>query len=318
MDLRQLNALIAVSEHRSFSAAARALHTVQSNVSTHVARLERELDAVLVDRRTGELTDEGATVVLRALRIRAELQAIPADVSALRDDIRGTVRFGIIGTTGRWLVPALLTELNSRYPGVHLVVVDATTTGLLPQLQSGQLTMAVLNLPLSEPELAGVPLFDEERILIVPTGHPLAEFDRVDLTELARHEIVLPPVGTQFRDEVDEAATEAGVQLKPRAELDGMRLLASLAFQGFAPALVPATAAAGEINPNWRTVQIDGMSPRSVGLAHRRWTTLSAPARVVQDVISEVVVARGHDQPGLHVTVGLSDSESSTERPAAN
>ena len=112
MDLRQLNALVAVSEHRSFSAAARALHTVQSNVSTHVARLERELDAILVDRRTGELTSEGSAVVLRALRIKAELLAIPADISALRDDIQGTVRFGIIGTTGRWLVPALLAALK--------------------------------------------------------------------------------------------------------------------------------------------------------------------------------------------------------------
>ena len=260
MDLRQLNALVAVSEHRSFSAAARALHTVQSNISTHVARLERELDAILVDRRTGELTSEGEAVVLRALRIRAELQAIPADVSALRDDIQGTVRFGIIGTTGRWLVPALLTALKESYPGVHLVVVDATTTGLLPQLQSGQLTMAVLNLPLTEPELTSEPLFDEERILIAPTDHPLAKEERVTLEELVEHQIVLPPTGTQFRNEVDEAAAGLGITMEPLAELDGMRLLASLAFQGYAPALVPATAAPFGEGDQWSIVQVDGLS----------------------------------------------------------
>ena len=55
MDLRQLNALLAVADKGSFSGAARALHTVQSNVSTHVARLERELGATLVDRTTGKL-----------------------------------------------------------------------------------------------------------------------------------------------------------------------------------------------------------------------------------------------------------------------
>lgn len=311
MDLRQLNALIAVSEHRSFSAAARALHTVQSNVSTHVARLERELDAILVDRRTGELTAEGEVVVLRALRVTAELQAIPSDVSALRDDIRGTVRFGIIGTTGRWLVPELLTALRSGFPGVHLVVVDATTTGLLPQLQSGQLTMAVLNLPLAEPELASEPLFDEERILIVPNGHELDGLERVSLAELARHEIVLPPEGTLFRNEVDEAAAELGVHLKPKAELDGMRLLASLAFQGYAPALVPATAAPTSESGEWSVVRIDDMSTRSVGLAYRRWTTLPAPARAVQQVIGEVVAAKGDQQPGLHVTVKPEDRSSS-------
>jgi len=307
MDLRQLNAIVAVSEHRSFSAAARALHTVQSNVSTHVARLERELDAVLVDRRTGELTAEGEVVVLRALRIKAELQAIPADVSALRDDIRGTVRFGIIGTTGRWLVPALLTELKEQFPGVHLVVVDATTTGLLPQLQSGQLTMAVLNLPLSEPELASEPLFDEERILIVPKGHKLAKKERVALADLAKYELVLPPEGTLFRNEVDEAAAEIGVVLKPAAELDGMRLLASLAFQGYAPAIVPATAAPFGAGDDWSIVKVDDMTTRSVGLAYRRWTTLPAPARAVQQVIADVVAARGEQQPGLHVTISEDD-----------
>lgn len=276
---------------------------MQSNVSTHVARLERELDAILVDRRTGELTSEGSAVVLRALRIKAELLAIPADISALRDDIQGTVRFGIIGTTGRWLVPALLAALKEEYPGVRLVVVDATTTGLLPQLQSGQLTMAVLNLPLTEPELTSEPLFDEERILIAPTDHPLAKKERVDLSELAEHELVLPPVGTQFRAEVDRAAEEIGVTLQPVAELDGMRLLASLAFQGYAPALVPASAAPFGTGNKWSIVHVDGMTPRSVGLAYRRWTTLPAPARAVQELIATVVTEHGAKQSGLKVTV---------------
>ena len=76
MDLRQLSALAAVADHRSFSAAARALHTVQSNVSTHIARLERELGATLVDRSNGQLTEAGELVVARARRIQAELDAL--------------------------------------------------------------------------------------------------------------------------------------------------------------------------------------------------------------------------------------------------
>ena len=43
MDVRQLAALVAVADHGTFSAAARALYTVQSNVSGHVAKLEREI-----------------------------------------------------------------------------------------------------------------------------------------------------------------------------------------------------------------------------------------------------------------------------------
>src|SRR6478736_2447146 len=73
MDLRQLTTLVAIADHGSFSAAARALYTVQSNVSGHIARLERELGVTLVDRQRGGLTDEGAIVVERARRVLHEL-----------------------------------------------------------------------------------------------------------------------------------------------------------------------------------------------------------------------------------------------------
>ena len=65
MDLRHLQALVGIADCGSFSAAAEAIGTVQSNVSAHVARLERELDATLVDRSSGRLTEEGEVVVAR-------------------------------------------------------------------------------------------------------------------------------------------------------------------------------------------------------------------------------------------------------------
>src|SRR5215213_2995482 len=94
MDLRQLSALVAVAERGTFSAAADALHTVQSNISTHIARLERELGATLVDRAAGRLTEEGEAVVARARRVRGELDALVADVASLRDEVAGPVSIG--------------------------------------------------------------------------------------------------------------------------------------------------------------------------------------------------------------------------------
>src|SRR4051812_11290737 len=111
MDLRQLNALLSVAEHGSFSAAARALHTVQSNVSTHVARLERELGTTLIDRANGSLTAEGEVVAARARRIQSELDALTSDVASLNDEVAGHVRVGVIGTTARWLVPRLMVAM---------------------------------------------------------------------------------------------------------------------------------------------------------------------------------------------------------------
>jgi DNA-binding transcriptional LysR family regulator len=81
MDRKQLRALVAVAEHRSFSGAARSLDTVQSNISAHIARLERELGLTLIDRATTEPTHEGRAVLERARRIEAEFEALDSDVA---------------------------------------------------------------------------------------------------------------------------------------------------------------------------------------------------------------------------------------------
>lgn len=295
MDLRQLHALLAVAEHHSFSAAARALHTVQSNVSTHVARLEQEVGSTLIDRAQGELTVEGEIVADRARRILAELRAIEDDLIALRDDVSGKVRAGVIGTTARWLVPAVLNAVSAEFPRIELQIVEATTTSLLPQLLSDRLDIAVVNLPVDDPDVDAEVLFTEERIIVTPLDHPLAQYDRVDLQELAKHEILLPPQGTAFRDEIDTDARRARVTLTSRAEIDGLRLLTSLAFQGFAPALVPASAAPSWLEGEWRTVAVDGLSPRIVGLATRRRSAPSAPTRTLADLIRRLSREEGDE-----------------------
>ncbi|MEZ5141121.1 MAG: LysR family transcriptional regulator [Acidimicrobiales bacterium] len=300
MDLRQLNALVAVADHGSFSAAARALHTVQSNVSTHVARLERELGAVLIDRATGTLTEQGEVVAERARRIQAELEALTADVASLNAEVAGTVHLGCIGTTARWLVPHLVERMAARHPKVHVVVVDATTTSLLPQLENGRLDLAVVNLPVDDPDIEVEHLFDEDRVLVAPVGHPLHDRARLSLADLADEPLLLEPQGTTFRDQLDEQAAAAGIRLTAQAEVDGMRLLASLAFQGFGAALLPASAAPGWVGGEWRRVPVDGLAGRSVGLARRRRGRLAAPARALRDCLVGTVADEAQAQPGIH------------------
>ncbi len=301
MELRQLTALAAVADSGSFSAAARNLHTVQSNVSTHIARLERELGVTLVDRSSGSLTEEGQAVLRRVRHITHEIEAIESDVAALRDEVAGDVRLGCIGTTGRWLVPLVLEQLDQLHPKVRAVVVDATTTSLVPQLLVNRLDVAVVNLPVPDPEVATEPLFDEDRLLIVPADHVLVGKGRVALEELGNHELLLEPKGTSFRDELDLEAARAGVELRPRAEVDGLRLIATLAFQGFGAAIIPATAAPPWLEGGWDRVHVDGLQRRSVGLARRRQGLLSAPARAVREVVREVVAAEGPNLEGVHV-----------------
>ena len=303
MDLRQLNHLIAVAEHQSFSAAARALHTVQSNVSTHVAKLEKELGAALIDRHTMQPTAEGRAVLERARRIRTELQAINDDIVSMRHEVAGEVRIGCIGTTGRWMASPLLGRLAERHPALRPVLVDATTTSLTPRVLDGDLDMAIVNTPVVEAGLESEPLFDEERIIVAPADHPLADRETIDVADLAEYPVMLTPRGTTFRDAIDQELAAAGVRLTAAAEVDGPRLLASLAYQGYAPALLPASTVSGYPSGDWSLVHVEGLARRSVGLVRNRRTTPSMPIRAAREVVLNVIREIAPRQPGIHVTL---------------
>ena len=303
MDLRQLASLVAVAETGTFSAAATKLHTVQSNVSTHVARLEKELGVTLVDRSAGRLTDEGEVVVARARRVQAELEALTADVASLRDEVAGQVSLGIIGTTARWLMPPLLTAMAERHPKVRIVTLEANTTALLPQLVAGSLDIGVVNLPAIDPEVVVEPIFEEELILVVPPGHPLARARRVGVKELAEHELLLTPQGTSIRVLLDAAAEAEGVRLQPKAELDGLRLIASLCFEGYGAGVLPTTAIPRWLTTgDWTVVPLPDLPRRCVALGCRKRALASAPSRVVQEVIRDVVADQAAAHPGVHPT----------------
>jgi DNA-binding transcriptional LysR family regulator len=301
MDLRQLAALTAVAECGTFSAAADKLNTVQSNVSAHIARLEKQLGATLVDRTAGRLTEEGEIVVARARRIQTELEGLVADVTALRHDVVGDVKLGVIGTVARWLVPPLHSAMSRTHPHVRMVVIDASTTSLAPQLVGGSLSLAIVNLPIVDPDMMVRPLFEEDMIAVVPDGHKLCGLDVIEMRNLHSVPLLLPPTGLSYRPVLDQVADEADVSLVAQAEIDGVRLITSMAFDGVGVAIVPATAVPGQLSGPWRRIPVVGIKPREVGLVQRRRGMLSAPARALFSVLLEVVAEQAAEQPGVRM-----------------
>ena len=301
MDLRQLTTLVAIADHGSFSAAARALYTVQSNVSGHIARLERELGVTLVDRQRGGLTDEGVMVVERARRVLHELDDITSEMAALGDEVRGDCRMGVLGTTARWLLPTLLTHLERQHPGVHVTVHEGNTTGLIPRLVAQHLDAAIVHLPVDDPELVAEPLFAEDLVLLVHTRHHLAEHDILPITALAGEPLMLPPLGAALRRVIDRAASAAGVELLPQVEIDGVRLLTSLAFEGYGAAIVPATSVPRWLKGDFKRVAVPELPRRVVAWVQRSRPKPGAPTRALQAVLREVIAIQGQKQPGVHV-----------------
>ena len=303
MELKHLQALLGIADTGSFSAAAASIGTVQSNVSAHVARLEGELDVQLVDRASGRLTEEGEVVVERARRVTNELDAMVADVTALRAEVVGTVRLGMIGTTGRWLVPQLFDQLRVRHPHIHLNVADGASAPLEQQLASGQLDLAVVTFPLSGDEIMAAQLFDEDLVLVLlPRTTPWPARGSIPLERLSELELLLPAPGTALRAEIDSAIVPARVTLRPAMELDGVRLIASLAFDGYGPAILPATAVPGHLRGSFPVLPVEGLPRRRVGVAQRRRGLLSAPVRAVIDVLGVVVNDALSMPEGIHPT----------------
>ena len=301
MDLRQLTALVAIADHGSFSAAARALYTVQSNVSGHIARLEKELGVVLVDRQRGGLTDEGLMVVERARRVMHELEDIAADMASRGDEVTGETRLGSVGTTARWLLPQLLTQVERTHPGVHVTIHEGNTTALVPRVASGLLDAAVVHLPIDDTDVTVTPLFAEDLVLLVHTRHPLAAHDTIRLPALAHTPLLLPPTGTALRRVIDRAAGAVDTQLVAQAEIDGVRLLASLAFEGYGAAIVPATAIPRWLKADFKRVTVPELPRRVVGWVQRKRPTPSAPTRALAEVLHDVIEKQGPKQPGVHV-----------------
>ena len=171
MDVRQLEALLAVAEAGSFTAAADHLHTVQSNVSEHVRQLEAELGVQLLVRgRRGTVpTEFGARVIERARAIRSEIDALHKDLSMLQGLETGHATLGVVGTVSRLLVPMVVAEMRRSAPGLSLRLTEGASERLAGEVAERQLASAVVTEPVSDPRLHVEHLRDEDLVGLVPS-----------------------------------------------------------------------------------------------------------------------------------------------------
>ncbi|MCK8647066.1 LysR family transcriptional regulator [Mycobacterium colombiense] len=217
MELRHLEYFLAVADTRSFTAAAKRLHVVQSGVSATIKALERELDTELFVRSAAGVALSPAGEALRP-HARATLDAARAAkdaVDAARGSVRGTVTVGTLTSVSVIDVPTVLAELHARHPEVvvHLRAASAGSAGLAAQLRDGDLDVAFLVFTGPPPAdlhtrlVASVPL-----LLVVPAEHPLARRTAVSLADLAGMSFVDGPPGYGNRAVVDNAFAAAGVE----------------------------------------------------------------------------------------------------------
>ena len=193
--------------------------------------------------------------------------------------------------------------MQRTHPGVHITILDGNTTNLVPRVVSQHLDAAVTHLPVDDPEVAVEPLFAEDLVLLVPETHELSGRGSVALSEVAQHRLLLPPRGSALRRVLDRATLGVGAELLPQVEIDGVRLMASLAFEGYGAAIVPATAIPRWLDGDFQRITVPELPRRTVGWVQRRRPSPGAATRSVFDALREVLAEEGAQQPGVVVGV---------------
>ena len=289
MELRQLDALVAIAEEGTFTAAADVLNTAQSNVSAQIRQLEADLGAQLFarGRRGAVLTESGTVVLERARRIRRELDAMRVDVASVEGLQIGEASIGVVGTASRWLVPALVGKLREVAPGVQFHVTEAPSERLAELVLAHEVAQAVVTEPMVDHRLHSEPLFDEALVGLAPAGFDVGD-EPVPMERFARFPLVLPPPGNPLRRELDAAAAAVGATLATPVEVDGVRLIVDIVADGFGVTALPTTA----LPPDRRSLKVfpvAGMPRRRLARITARDMQLSLADRAVRTALEELV-----------------------------
>jgi DNA-binding transcriptional LysR family regulator len=171
LDLVQLEIFTAVAEHGSISAAAQHIHRVPSNLTTRIKQLEADLGVELFIREKLRLrlSPAGWTFLEYAKRILALVEE--ARLTVAGEEPQGAFSLGSLESTAAVRIPALLAAYNQQYAKVELDLSTGPSGTMIEGVLSGRLAAAFVDGPVLHPSLEGVPVFEEEMVIIAPLNH---------------------------------------------------------------------------------------------------------------------------------------------------
>jgi len=215
MELRHLNAFIAVAEELHFGRAAQRLQMAQPPLSQQIRRLEKELGVQLFERNTRSvrLTSAGRSFLEPARTVLQDLdQARRAAKAAGRGEY-GRVTVGFAGASSHETLPGLTRALRAAHPGVELVLEGQTYANIaLARVADGSLDLGFVRLPVTHPGVATRVVGEEELVCALPLDHPLADRDTIPVGALKEEPFVSFPAntGSSLRDATFRTCEDAG------------------------------------------------------------------------------------------------------------
>jgi LysR family carnitine catabolism transcriptional activator len=208
MDLRQVEQVLAVFEHGSVTAAARALHLAQPSVSETLRRTERELGTPLFHRVGRRLvpTSAGEAFVGPARQLLRDRDALTAEVSAIAGGHGGHLDVVCLPTLAAWPLAPLLAALRRDLPAMTVRVLEAPDLASTTRhVATGAAELALGELPAPD-GMDATRIARQELLAVLPPGTEAPE--RLTVRDLADDRG--PCCATSQRDVEQAAGRRAG------------------------------------------------------------------------------------------------------------
>jgi DNA-binding transcriptional LysR family regulator len=241
MTFRQVESFLAVAREGSFSRGAQRIHLSQPTLSGHIGELERELGAKLFVRKARQvlLTEAGRIFEGHATRMvtaAEDARRAVSDVDGLR---RGSLLVGASTTPGIYVLPAVLSAFQARYPGIDIALQIANSRVIEERVRADGLDLGVVGGHVLGPgeRCVAAGLLDE-LVLITPRGHPWARRGRTSGRELAAERMLVREPGSATRQVIERALMQAAITPARTMELGHTEAIKQCVMAGLGVAFV--------------------------------------------------------------------------------
>ncbi|MBD2891745.1 HTH-type transcriptional regulator GltC [Actinomadura sp. RB99] len=247
LDVTRLRVLREVARHGSLTRAAEALSFTISAVSQQIAVLEREAGAQLLVRhaRGARLTEAGRVLVRHAEVVLAELRAAETSLAAVAHGSGGRLRLGSFTTANATLMPRAVSAFQQRLPDVEVDLTEIDRDEAMAAVAMYELDLALVYefpvVPLEVPanvELS--PLLVDPLHVALPLDHPLADRERLRLTDLAEDRWIQGVHHGSTIDVLPRACRKAGFEPRIAFRTDDQMTVRGLVAAGLGVALAPS------------------------------------------------------------------------------
>jgi DNA-binding transcriptional LysR family regulator len=239
---RQLRAVLAVDEYRSFIAAAAFLKISQPALTRIVKQVEEALGVPLFSRTTRNVvtTVAGKEFAALAERILNDLKIGVANMRKHGQEQHGQIVVASVLSLAGAVLPALIADYSRRFPGVQIHLREGIHAAVLDDLRAGVADFGIGHTGILPEGLIAEPLRTERFYVVLPAGHPLACRLEIDIEALKDAAFVSFSWDSATRRILDEAAAAAGFAFRYAMTANRLATLLSLVRKRIGLAIVPA------------------------------------------------------------------------------